>query len=321
MGNRLRVQGLSFKEELEGKEIDFNRPVYLSLVPFENCNWNCMYCHQTQKWRGQDELDSDEMRQYVRETAQLGVKSLLYMGGEVTLPIFWNTTEEVVKEAEKQGLVPLIYMNGSGITRDRARFLADHGASVALKIDSLDENLYDRLAGSKGSFRNTMNTIETLRSTSIGEPVYETGSEKLVRLLFTTVGNALNVNEYVSLARFATNNGARWMMESLNYRGNAAAHPELFLEPQRHYEAMRTALMLNPEQDHDFDIPCRLLSGITIRKRGEVAICPQDYEFLGNIRDVGSLKRAYDLVRRRTDSYKRNWDGKCPIKSQPILVY
>jgi MoaA/NifB/PqqE/SkfB family radical SAM enzyme len=314
MKKKLRVQGLSFREELEGGKIDFNGLVYLSLVPFENCNWNCIYCHQTEKWRESGEMGSDEMKGYIRGAAQLGAKALLYMGGEITLPIFWGITEPVIEEAEKQGLISLFYMNGSGLTRDKAKFLADHGASIALKLDSLDEGVYDRLTGVRGSFRSTMEAIDMLRSTSIGEIVYENGSEKLVRLLFTTVGNALNVNEYVSLARFATNNGARWMMESLNYRGNASSHPELILEPKNHYDAMQLTMFLNPEQDHDFTVPCRLLSGITIRKRGDIAICPQDYDFSGNIRDIGSLEKAYELIRKRSDYYKVDWDGRCPVK-------
>ena len=318
MKKQFRLQGLSFKSELMGTITDYSKDmVYLSLVPWEFCNWACLYCHEGWRRKEDDELSIEEMRAIIREAGELGIKSLLLLGGEVLLKNTWTITKEIVQEAYDAGLVTLIYTNGSQLTEEMAEYLADRAVSLAFKLDSLEEQKYDYIAGAPGSFCSTMRAIEIARSTSIGKVVYENDKERLVRLLFTTVGNSLNVDEYISLARFATNHGARWMMESLNHRGDATQRPELALDIQEHSEAMRVAMLLNPEQQHEFHLPCRLFSCITIRKKGEFGVCPQDYQFLGNIRELGTLKSACDLIKNRVYAaqWRQGWTGQCPIKA------
>ena len=111
-------------------------------------------------------------------------------------------------------------------------------------------------------------------------------------------------------------------MESLNHRGDVYQNPELAIDERIHSEAMRVAIALNPEQAHTFQIPCRLLSCVTIRKTGEIGICPQDYKFLGNIRTCGNLAAAVQLVRQRVNQEKfyQSWNGKCPIKQTELIL-
>lgn len=318
MKKQIRLQGLSFKSELMGEKIDYARDmVYLSLVPWEFCNWACLYCHEGWRRKEEGELSVQEMRVIIHEAGELGIKSLLLLGGEVLLKNTWAVTKEVIQEAYDAGLITLIYTNGSQLTEEMAEYMAERAVSLAFKLDSLDEQKYDYLAGAPGSFRSTMRAIEIARATSIGKVVYENESERLVRLLFTTVGNSMNIDEYVSLARFATNNGARWMMESLNHRGDAGQHPELALDVREHSEAMQLAMLLNPEQQHEFHLPCRLFSCITIRKKGEIGVCPQDYQFLGNIRQLGNLKAACALIQNRVNAaqWRPGWTGQCPVKA------
>jgi len=320
MVKKIRLQGLSFKEELMGQKIDFDKSIiYLSLIPFETCNYKCIYCHQGGDNRNA-ELIIKEMSCLIREAPQLGIRSLILLGGEVLLPSVWNTTRTIVQEAYDNGLITLIFTNGSELNYEKAQFLAERNVSVALKIDSLVERKYDEITRQPGSFKKSIKSIEILKNTSIGEVVYENEKEKLVRLLFSTVGCELNYNEYISLARFATNHQARWMMELLNYRGNAIGHSELIIPLEEHSDALRLAIYLNPEQAHDFHLPCRMLSCISIHKNGEIGICPQDYDFLGNIRNVGSLSEAYKIVESKVQSnkWRNTWTGKCPIKKEGI---
>jgi len=314
---RMRLQGLSFKEELLGQVIDFqNKFIYLSLVPWEICNWSCSYCHQGEGHKDSTELSLSEMKGFIREAAKLGFKAILLLGGEVLLKNRWAITQAIVQTAFDENLITLIYTNGSQISEEMIEYLAQHNVSMAFKVDSLNEERYDLLTGRPGSFESTMNAISMAKGTSLSEIVMENDRERLVRLLFTTVGCKLNYDEYISLARFATNNGARWMMESLNYRGNALQNQSLALSPEQHADAMKTAMLLNSEQRHEFQTPCRLLSCITIRKGGEIGICPQDYHFSGNIHQLGSLSATIDYIRNQTDRdlFFREWNGRCPIK-------
>lgn len=320
---KFRLQGLSFKGELEGKGIDFlNNIVYMSIIPWETCNWSCRYCHEDRRIKENGELSLFEIKSLVTQAKDLGIKTLLFLGGEVLLESSWAITKEVVREANRNGLITLIYTNASHVNEDMAKYLADSNVSIALKTDSLDKQKYDYLSQRTGSYDRVMKAIEILKKTSIAETVYENEKEKLVRLLFTTVGNSLNVDEYVSLARFATNNNARWMMEALNHRGDVIDNPELAIDSQQHSKAMEMAMLLNPEQQHDFASACRLFSCITIRKKGEVGICPQDYNYLGNIRDFNSLSDACKIVKQSVlqNHWHEAWTGDCPIKSKHLVA-
>ena len=313
----IRFQGLSFKEELQGEKIDFEHSIkYLSLVPWEYCNWSCIYCHQGREKNKTDQLSIDEMKNIIEQASNLGVKSLLLLGGEVLLKSNWSLTSQIVQIAYDNNLITVIYTNGSQINSEMAEFLADRNVSIALKVDSINEEKYDKITQKKGSFRSTKKAIKTLKKTSIGNTVYENENEKLVLLLFSTVGCSLNISEYVSLARFATNHNARWMMEFLNHRGNVVNNEFLSINLKEHSESMRLALTLNPEQYHNFNIPCRLLSCITIRKNGEIAICPQDYNYLGNIRKNYNLKKSIDIISNELKkvNWREDWTGECPIK-------
>lgn len=318
-----RLQGLSFKEELEGKKIDFTeRILYLSLVPWEFCNWSCLFCHEDRRQKEDGELSIQEMTHIICEGADLGIKSMLLLGGEVLLNKTWEITRQLAQTAFDRDIITVVYTNGSQLTQDMALWLADRNVSLAFKVDTLNEQKYDTFTQRQGSFKSTMRAIELARKTSIGEVVCENKREKLVRLLFTTVGNAWNIDEYVSLAQFATNHGARWMMESLNHRGDVCHNSGLAIDEKVHSEAMKIAIGLNPEQNHAFKVPCRLLSCVTIRKKGEIGICPQDYKFLGNIRTCGNLAAAVQLVRQRVNQEKfyQSWNGRCPIKQTELIL-
>lgn len=322
INKKIRLQGLSFREELEGEMIDFsNKVVYMSIIPWEFCNWSCRYCHEDRRVKENDELSLYEIKNLIGQAKDLGIKTLLFLGGEVLLDSTWPITKEVVYEANRNGLITLIYTNASQITEDMAKHLADNNVSVAIKIDSLNREKYDYLTQRDGSFDRVMKSIEILKKTSIGETAYENENERLVRLLFTTVGNASNIDEYVSLARFATNNNARWMMEALNHRGDVIYNPGLSVDPQKHSRAMEMAMFLNPEQHHDFSTACRLFSCITIRKKGEIAVCPQDYNYLGNIRNC-NLGEAVNMIYRSINEkqWREEWAGDCPIKSKHLMT-
>lgn len=329
---QFRVNGLSFKEEIGGKVLPFKKQIiYLGLNGvLQPCNWACKYClegsSKERKENNGNALSLDEQLALIDEAKKLDIRGLLITGGEPLAPNRKEETVELVKQAYKNGLVPLIYTNGSYLTLELAQKLAKHGASIALKVDSLIPEKYDKIAGRKGAYKSTMRAIKILRETPIGEPIAKNKHEILSRMLFSTVGKALNVDEYVGIARFATENNARWMMEALNYRGNALKNQNLVVVPERHAESMKYALLLNPEQNHPINEQgyCRLFYMITVNtSNGNFGICPQDYAYLGNIRQ-NSLKEAAKLVLEKVNRPEllNSWNaGKCPIKAHQFISF
>ena len=318
----IRFQGLSFREELEKERMDFvNQPIYLSLVPWEFCNWDCRYCHQDRRVKEGGELTLEEMKIIISEAAELGIRSVLFLGGEVLLKKIWGISRKVIEAIHGAGMITVIYTNGSQITKEMAEFLADQNVSIALKCDTLIPRKYDYLVGKKGAYKQFRQALDIIQQTSIGKVVCKSDNQRMVRILLSTVGCGLNVDEYVSIARFATEQNARWMMESLNCHGDAVPNiQELAVDALKHAQSMKLALGLNPAQFFDGGAStngCRLFSGITIRKKGEIAICPQDYNFLGNIREVG-LRDAWGLIQNKIFSaqLRKKWINGCPLKTK-----
>lgn len=324
MTKQYRLNGLSFKEELKGEYIPFNEKiVYLGLNGvLQPCNWECRYCLEGAKskriFNPKNQLSLDVQNNLIKQASEHGLKTLMITGGEPFHPQRIDATLNLIEAAEDYGLIPLIYTNGSFIDKKLGERLTASQVSLALKVESLNEETYDKITETKGSYRQTMELIDTLKKAGFNEPLFETDSKILTRLLFTTVGTRLNVDEYVGIARFSTNNGARWMMELLNFRGNAENDSELSLSKEEHSEAMDFALRLNPEQRHNIDQLgfCRLFSMITVNtSTGNFGICPQDYDYLGNIKDT-TLKEAMETVLKKIqkDSFLTKAGFGCPIK-------
>ncbi|MFH1587257.1 MAG: radical SAM protein [Candidatus Diapherotrites archaeon] len=335
MGNqnrlkRFRVNGLSFREEIEGKTLPFGkRIIYLGLNGvLQPCNWACKYClegsPQERIKKNENSLNLSEQLNLIDNAGELGIKGLLITGGEPLAPGRYYETARLVKRADEQGIVPLIYTNGSYLNKEMAEELANCNTSIALKLDSRIPERYDMIAGRKGAYKSTMGAIKILKKTSIGRPAAENEKEILVRMLFSTVGSALNTDEYVSIARFATENNARWMMEAINYRGSASVNEDLRVDPRKHAESMKYALLLNPEQDHSIGEQgyCRLFYMVTVNtSNGCYGSCPQDYAYLGNIRE-NSLKEASEKVLEKMNDRANleTWSvGECPVKANKVV--
>ncbi len=137
--------------KLLSMEIEFSRV----------CNFRCRYCYVEDRGGAPDELSRAEIRDVLRQARDLGAGKIIILGGE---PSIYPHLREMIEFMSGLGLSMEMFSNGSGIDRDTAAFLARHRVRVALKLNSKDQEIQDRLAGREGAHQIMLQALEHLRA-------------------------------------------------------------------------------------------------------------------------------------------------------------
>lgn len=129
------------------------------------CNLHCAHCYTDSKNQVYpDELTTEQALRMVDDLAAFGSPVLLISGGE---PLRRPDLFEVAERARNQGMRVVISTNGTLLTDDAARRLADVGASyVGISIDGRPET-HDKFRGMKGAFEASMRGIEACKAAGI----------------------------------------------------------------------------------------------------------------------------------------------------------
>ncbi len=96
------------------------------------------------------ELSRSEIKDVILQAKELGARKIIILGGE---PSIYPHLVEMILFLREQGLAIEMFTNGSGIDSSLAAVLAEARVRVALKMNSRDEEIQDRLAGKKGAFK------------------------------------------------------------------------------------------------------------------------------------------------------------------------
>ena len=117
--------------------------IELTLITTDRCNFACSYCFANDLYPGSKTLNAKNIVRYINEFLNLTrarVSSLILFGGEPL--IAFKAIKQAWKEVENlfgnhQGDMPslAIVTNGSLLTRDIARFLADNDIAVTVSLD------------------------------------------------------------------------------------------------------------------------------------------------------------------------------------------
>ena len=128
--------------------IDF--PGHIASSVFTSgCRFRCPYCYVTgRKWEGQ-ELNVAEIEDAVLQAKDLGARRVIVLGGE---PMLFPHLRDMVRFIRSRGLAMEMFTNGTHMTQEMARFLADSGVKVVLKMNTYRKELQDRLAGVEGAY-------------------------------------------------------------------------------------------------------------------------------------------------------------------------
>ena len=117
----------------------------LGLFLTRRCNSRCVYCCLEVGTDPKDKLTLEEIKRVLKEASDMGARQLVIPGeGE---PLLDENLFPVIEHAQALGMTTKVYTNGALVTPAAAARLFRSGVSVVFKLPTLDEAVYDRLAG------------------------------------------------------------------------------------------------------------------------------------------------------------------------------
>jgi MoaA/NifB/PqqE/SkfB family radical SAM enzyme len=123
------------------------------------CQLNCVHCGVNANADSTEgELDTDEIKETLRQARGLGVYFVVLFGGE---PFLRRDILEIVQYAAKLGMMVSISTNGLLLDRRLLEKLKKCGVSfLNISLDSSDHRVHDRLRRCEGSFQKAMHSLE-----------------------------------------------------------------------------------------------------------------------------------------------------------------
>jgi heme b synthase len=141
----------------------------LRLVAWEttrNCNLACMHCRASAtQGPFSGELDTDASFRLLDQIAQIGKPIIILTGGE---PLLRTDIFDIAKYGTDKGLRMVMAPNGTLITEESARQIADSGIQrISISLDGATRESHDRFRGIDGAFEGALRGIMLAKNAGI----------------------------------------------------------------------------------------------------------------------------------------------------------
>lgn len=194
---------------------NLNRLLAIRLETNKSCNLRCRYCYAQSGEDSAKIVDFNILRRTVFEAKELGIKSVVVIGGGE--PTLHPNFRELIEYIDSLGIIPMLFSNTILMTEELAEFLYEHNASVMGKLDSLNPEVQDYLAGREGASWEIRKGLENLLKAGFSKPA-EPGK---LRMGVSFVSNKMNLEEIEEIWHFCRQNNIFPNMEILTPTGRA----------------------------------------------------------------------------------------------------
>ncbi|MHA2140530.1 MAG: PqqD family peptide modification chaperone [Candidatus Thorarchaeota archaeon] len=148
-------------------EGDIKYPVLSEIALTYRCNNECRFCYAFSPYRESNEMTTDEVKRVIDIIADdAHVPSLSFTGGEPTLR---EDLFELIAYARAKGLRVNLITNGRRCSDPKfvQRLVKAELNSAQVSIEGPDAKTHDLIAGTPGSFEQTVQGIKNLKKTDI----------------------------------------------------------------------------------------------------------------------------------------------------------
>ena len=141
---------------LKGEDI---YPIYIEVGLFGGCNLRCEFCAFDYLNYTPKALDKKHLKEFIKDAATCGVKSILYSGeGE---PLLYKGIGEVISYTKKQGIDVALSTNGLLLDEGIAKDILFGLSWLRISINAGDANSYSKIHGAdKSDFRKVCDNIQ-----------------------------------------------------------------------------------------------------------------------------------------------------------------
>ena len=293
------------------------------------CNVRCIYCYAGDKSPEPDELTLEEQIDVLSQAKALGAKTAIMCGDAE--PLMDKNLLPIVEHCHTLDMTCVVVTNATVIGDDRlakavhgkngrdvAQFLYDNGASLIVKMDSVDPEKYEQIIGVKDSYKKFIKAVNCFKDIGFCEGIPR-NNLTVTRVSFSGVVMKHTIDEVPAMKKFADEMGAQFVCKLPTLVGRAVQNKD-FMFPVEEYEEKRKILAKYTAKRETLmvDTP-RCMAwhyGPVISIKGEVRecytmACPEDKR-IGNIRET-SLE---NLMRRRNQIYDITLEDFCPVKTR-----
>jgi radical SAM protein with 4Fe4S-binding SPASM domain len=315
----------------------------VDIMVTQRCNFRCIYCYAEGAPEKVKQLTMEEAKSIVRDCVSLRVRVVNLQGGE---PLIWHPNDfdgpsgeaffhlvEYIKDSfERRSLdVSIVsFTDVAVITEEKAKRLAGLKLSLCCKLDSLNEQIQDRLLGCKGGTKKIKEGFKNLMKVGYGEP-------NVPPLSTNTVVTVINYNDVPEVFRWSRRHGFRPFVIPVHVHGRAKDYSSAMLcgkagvstldsadirglfEKLAEIDGKEFGIYWKPESPWVENKACsRHLGGIHVRSDGIVVPCSEapDYWALGEIRKTSLKELVFsEKVKKFRDIYSQlHQNSKCSPK-------
>ena len=215
----MQLYNLEFTEQEIKEAVAANLLLSMEIEFSRICNFRCSYCYVEEKTGYSGELTRTEIKDTIRQAKTLGARKIIILGGE---PSIYPHLAEMLEFLHKEQLETEMFTNGTGIDEKLAALLAQYRVRVALKLNSRDAAIQDRLAGKKGAHAIMTGALTTLQQA--GYP------SKELFLAVSTVICRQNIDELPAMWRRLRNQNIEPYFEVITPQAHARENSWLMVD-------------------------------------------------------------------------------------------
>lgn len=247
------------------------------------CNLRCIYCYAESGAPLENELRFEEITGVVDQAVELGARRIIVLGGGE--PLAHPQILPVLQHIHKRGAAIDLFTNGTLLTAEMAEIFAELGVSPVIKMNSMNPEVQDRLAGRPWAFQDISQGFKHLRQAGYPASGLPLGVQ--------TVICRHNLDELPDMWAWIRENSMVPYFETITLQGRARKHPDLLVEPEEIRDLFQRLSLMDKER-FGFEwephppvagLTCmRHLYTCTVTVHGDVIPCPGVNIKVGNIR-------------------------------------
>lgn len=174
-------------------------PILGTFVTNYSCNYHCKMCdlplrdEQIRK-KGLKELSTLQLKQLLKDFAELGISGIGFTGGE---PFLRSDIFELLKYTKDLGMITHLNTNGFFLNEENVKKLLQARVdSINISLDGAKSQTHDAIRMYSGAFNKVIDAVECIN-------VFRKKTNTPIRLKIVTVVNENNVDEVPDLVKLS----------------------------------------------------------------------------------------------------------------------
>ena len=185
------------------------------------CNFKCPYCYQD--CETSNELSMEEIRNLVIQAHDMGAQGIIILGGE---PMIYPEIFEVIEFIAETGMKVEMFTNGSNITAENAKRLAELDVKVVLKLNSRVPEIQNRLCGIPNAHTIITSAFDNLKAAGYG-------GENGKPMACSSIISAVNYRELEDMWEWLRDQNIDPYFEMITPQGGAVENDWVYADPTK----------------------------------------------------------------------------------------